>query len=97
MNIKNIKEIKDIQRITVEPGQKSDVISRGDDFLVVIAVQGGGMIRQVGRENGGNFVNYRTAVRLDFDYGKDFQLSVLDVKKEPLVAIVFRMVMTKHA
>jgi len=97
MLIKGIKEIKDVQRITVEPGQKSEVIQRGDDFLVVIAVQGGGRIRRVGSKREGNFVNYRTAVRLDFDDGKDFQLSVLDIKKEPLVAIVYRMAMTKYA
>ena len=97
MKIKDIKEIKEIQRIIVEPGQKSEVIKReGNCFLIIVTVQGSGVILQADHEDGGQNVNYNTAPRLDFRDGNNYRIKAWDFTIEPLVVIVYKMLMTMH-
>jgi len=96
MVIPDIKEIKEVTRIIVQPGKESEVIKReGEEFLVFIAVSGCGVIRNIEvAKSLGNILSYNGAVRFDFRDGKKFIIVVREELKEPLDVIMLRMVLT---
>lgn len=96
MVIPDIGEIKEVIRITVKPGEQSEIIKReGEEFLVFIAVAGCGVIRNIEvAESLGNILSYNGAVRFDFRDGKKFIIEVREELKESLDVIMLRMVLT---
>ncbi len=96
MQIEGFEEIKDIYKITVQPGQSSDVIKRFEkSSLIIIAISGFGTVHRADRELG-HILSYRSSPRLDFRHGDEFVIDVSDEAKEPLTVILMQVVMTKY-
>ena len=91
-----IKEIKEIKMIEVNPGETVDLIRRkGNEHLVLITVQGAGVIGLPDRELG-DILRYNTAVRLDFRNGEEFVITVREEYEEPLRVIMLRLELTAN-
>ena len=68
-----IEEVMSVKRITIEYGQKSNIIKReGDNHFIVFSVTGHGVILPVDQQSGGHMLSYNTVARLDFREGDEF-------------------------
>lgn len=94
-DIKKIKEIADIQRITVNPGQESEVIYWDKGFLIVTAVQGDGLLRNADDEDIVRSLSCEAVIKIASSNDNKFKLAVPKDKKKPLVAIIIKMLSTK--
>lgn len=97
MDIEDIEEIVGVERIIVNPGKESEVVTWDKGFVIITAVQGNGLLRKVDDEIGGRPLNCDAIVKVAFSNDNRFKLAVPKNKKESLVVIVFKMLSTKHA
>lgn len=100
MNIKNIKEIVGApQYIVVQPGEKSSIIKRKGDFLVVIVTEGEGRIEHTHNKCGYNLtfdsasINRRIP-RLTYMDGDNFVLIASPESRAPLTVVILQMMLT---
>ena len=97
MNIEDIEEIVDIEKITVNPGKQSKVIHWDKGFLIVAAVKGNGLIRKVDEETSGRPLGCEAVIKIASSNDNKFKIVVPENKKEQLIAIIFKMSPTKNA
>jgi len=92
--LSEIPEVKGVEIIELEPGEKHDLIRNGRrEFFVVIALKGYGGIRIPPRQNNTYLLNpYSRAIKIDFHLPTDVvELNVAEDFKEKLRALVLHM------
>jgi hypothetical protein len=96
MDISEIKEIKGIERITINPGEQSKVIKRDTSILLIAGVDGCGEVRTL-ENKGGWIVSPNYATHLSFRDGSEFVIKVAKAFKVSLIALVQKIELTKKS
>ncbi|HAM88619.1 MAG: hypothetical protein US83_C0012G0033 [Candidatus Falkowbacteria bacterium GW2011_GWC2_38_22] len=93
-DIKIIEELKNIQKVTIKPGEKSQIITGKGGLLVIVGVSGSGKIRltknNIGKNNSNqHFINKNSIVKLPSNKTEQYQISVYKSAITELVVIIF--------
>jgi len=99
MDIKNIGEIISIQRIVVNPGEKSAEFERKGSFIAVIVTEGEGRVEHPDSKIGHDITFDPSSIhgripRLTYMDGNFFVLVASPKSRAPLTAIVLQMMLT---
>lgn len=99
MDINNIGEIIDVQRIVVNPGEKSKIFGLEDSFVAVIVTEGDGRVEHPDTKEGYDITYDSASIHsgipmLTYMDGDLFVLTASSKSRAPLTVVLLWMMLT---